>query len=305
MSDNDLGPLAAALAKAQAAFPAVVRDKHVTVTSKTGASYAFDYAPLDSILAATRAPLCDNGLALVQILDDGALVTRLIHESGASLTGRVDLPQTGTIQELGSAITYLRRYAVQAVLGIAAEDDDDGNRAIGGSIKPRDRKPSQPESAEQPAAHATPDGGLIGTVAIGNAWLEDCEVRQTPEGPVLGFRLKSGRQHQKVEARGPMAVALGGLGTDLIGQTVTCWGSMVQRSFTPKGTDREVDYQVMRVERVHGPSFDIPALDAAHGALAASGAALCPVRSPWEGSAECALPEGHAGNHRSSEKESW
>jgi hypothetical protein len=141
MESNDrsvnLGPLAAALAKAQTQFATVTRDKTVTVQTKTGGSYKFSYAPLDTILGAVRGPLSENGLALVQMLDDGALETTLIHESGASLTGRIALPNSSDIQGLGSAITYLRRYAIQAMLGIAAEEDDDGNHADGNTVSPR------------------------------------------------------------------------------------------------------------------------------------------------------------------------
>jgi hypothetical protein len=269
--NDDLGPLAAALAKAQMDFPPIKRDKTVTVQTKTGGSYSFAYAPLDTILAAVRKPLADNGLCIVQILDDDGqpiLVTRLLHDSGASLTGRMAIPATPGIQELGSAITYLRRYAIQAVLGIAAEEDDDGNRAAGNRATPaaRGRAQTAPAAAgatetteAAPAVHS--DGSLIGTVAIGSAWLEDLETRTTPTGPVIGFRLKSGRQTQKVQAFGPMAVALGGLGTDLIGQTVTCWGTMVGAEFTPKGTDRPIEYQVLRLKKIHGATFDIPATE--------------------------------------------
>lgn len=137
ITTSDFGRLAAALAKAQASFPPVTRSKTVTVTTKTGGSYKFSYAPLDAILDAVRKPLSDNGLALAQLLDNGSLVTMLLHESGAVLEGRTALPQTGDVQALGSAITYLRRYAIQALLGIAAEEDDDGNAA-------KDAKPAKP-----------------------------------------------------------------------------------------------------------------------------------------------------------------
>lgn len=139
---SGLGPLAAALAKAQAAFPAVPRDKRVTVTSKrTGQTYSFNYAPLDTILDKVRKPLSENGLAIVQMLDGTDLVTLLLHESGASLSGKVALPRdpNGDVQQLGSAITYLRRYALQAMLGIAAEEDDDGNTAAGNRATPAQR----------------------------------------------------------------------------------------------------------------------------------------------------------------------
>lgn len=293
-ADEAMGALARALCRAQAAFPPLRRDRTVTVTLKTGGAYTFSYAPLDSVLAAVRGPLAENGLAVVQLLDEDSLVTRLIHESGASLQGRIDLPQTAGIQEMGSAVTYLRRYALQALLGIAAEDDDDGNRAAGNTARQAPRQPR--EERREPARDQSADGGLIGTVALGNAWLEDLEVRQTPDGPVLGFRLQAGRQRQKVEAVGPMAVALGGLGPGLVGQTVTCWGELLPRSFTPRGGDRPVEYQVMRLSRIHGASFDIPAPGSGPAAEAlAESAGLCGIRGIGGGDVEaCVLGEGHA-----------
>jgi hypothetical protein len=156
------GPLTAALAKAQTAFPTVTRSKTVTVTTKTGGSYKFSYAPLDTILDAVRKPLADNGLAVVQLIDRGDLVTILLHESGGSLEGRTEIPATPDVQGLGSAITYLRRYAIQALLGIAAEEDDDGNSASGNSAKPATKAAEAPRTAPEPrkpevAATDTPD----------------------------------------------------------------------------------------------------------------------------------------------------
>lgn len=147
-----LGPLAAALAKAQSAFPTVTRSKTVKVKTKTGGEYTFAYAPLDVILDAVRKPLAENGLAVVQLLDREALVTLLIHDSGALLEARTPIPATADVQAFGSAITYLRRYAIQALLGIAAEEDDDGNSAAGNRAEPT--KPARkPATASQgPAA---------------------------------------------------------------------------------------------------------------------------------------------------------
>lgn len=152
---TEYGPLAAALAKAQAAFPPISRDKTVTVQTTKGGTYTFKYAPLDSILAAVRGPLAENGLAIVQLLDEDVLVTSLLHESGAILSGRTPIPQSEGVQAYGSAITYLRRYSIQALLGIAAEEDDDGNQAAGNKATfskkvhvPHEPQPATREQAE-------------------------------------------------------------------------------------------------------------------------------------------------------------
>jgi ERF superfamily len=160
MSADGLGALAGALTKAKADFAPVTRSKTVKVTTKTGLSYTFSYAPLDTILDAVGPALMKNGLAFVQLLDGGDLVTMLIHESGASLEGRTPLPAMTDIQSFGSAVTYLRRYAIQALLGIAAEEDDDGNRGSGNDAKPvrpaRAAAPSEPAPLPRPRSTAPP-----------------------------------------------------------------------------------------------------------------------------------------------------
>ena len=80
-----LGPLAAALAKAQVAFPAVMRSKTVRVKTKTGGEYTFAYALLDAVWTRCASRWPDNGLAIAQLLDREAVVTLLLHESAAYL----------------------------------------------------------------------------------------------------------------------------------------------------------------------------------------------------------------------------
>lgn len=117
--------LNAALAKAQAEFPPIKREQTVS----TG-TYSYNYASLDVIFAAVRRPLTANGLALVQMLEDDGLRTEIRHSAGGVIGAKFPLPTVpAKPQELGSLLTYLRRYAVMAILGIATEDDDDGAAA--------------------------------------------------------------------------------------------------------------------------------------------------------------------------------
>lgn len=251
MADNEYGDLAAALAKAQASFPPIPRDKEVTVTSKSGASYRFKYAPLDSIIAAVRGPLAANGLAIAQLLDDDYLVTMLLHTSGARLTGRTPIPAAEGIQQFGSAITYLRRYSIVALLGIATEEDDDGNRAAGNDAKftPRTVQP-------KPTTHeATSDGGLIGEAAIGDA-PADYQLRQEPDGWALSFKLMDGRKGFRVVARDHLAEALAPLQASIIGQRVTCFGRMGTDSFVKNG--QKITYNVLELERIETPDYILP-----------------------------------------------
>jgi hypothetical protein len=255
---TDLGALAAALAKAQTDFPTVTRDKTVTVQTKTGGSYSFKYAPLDSILNAVRQPLAANGLVIVQLLDDGALVTSLIHESGAILSGRIDLPGTTDIQGLGSAITYLRRYAIQGMLGIAAEDDDDGNRAAGNKTTQRPVGQHATPPDRPPLERRTGENGLVGKVATSGT--QDYNLRETPDGMVLPFRVKEGnRAGQIVIAHGDLAEALAPLRESVIGQTVTVWGEFSDEESPPKADGFILRYTVLHLSRIQTPDFTLPA----------------------------------------------
>lgn len=121
--------LTVALLAAQKEMPAVEK------TAK--ANYGM-YATLDHLIAKTRPVLNKHGLAVVQfpaVSDLGQPLLRTILVHGA--TGQMleaDMPlllpdDKKGMQALGAAITYARRYALSAALGIAAEDDDDGASA--------------------------------------------------------------------------------------------------------------------------------------------------------------------------------
>lgn len=93
------------------------------------------YAPLSDILNLVRPLLAKNGLSIIQSPSgDGTniiIVTTLLHNSGEFIEFEplVLKADKATAQGAGSAITYGRRYAISAVLGISSEDDDDGNAA--------------------------------------------------------------------------------------------------------------------------------------------------------------------------------
>lgn len=143
--------IAAALAKAQGEFAPVEKNRTVKVETKTGGSYTFAYATLDAVLAATRPALAKHGIALTQLVDNGWLRTILIHESGESLETDLSLPNVESPQAFGSALTYMRRYAVVAILGVCAEEDDDGNAAEGNNVTGKaDRPPVRSMSKTMP-----------------------------------------------------------------------------------------------------------------------------------------------------------
>ncbi|PTL55772.1 ERF family protein [Paraconexibacter algicola] len=138
--------LIAALADAQGAFPPIPKTQTATVPTKNGGSYQYTYADLGDVLAAVRPVLSERGLALVQytIREDArtVLVTELRHPAGGVLRSEVDLGQSSANpQAFGGALTYLRRYEVVTLLGIAAEEDRDAQDVTPAS----DRRPATPE----------------------------------------------------------------------------------------------------------------------------------------------------------------
>ena len=131
----DITKIAFALVRAQGAMENPPRNRAVQVRTQAGA-YTFRYATLDKITEMTRRVLSENGLCVLQPIvstERGpALVTRLLHESGQWMECEILMPPLGSNpQAFGSAVTYLRRYAVSAMLNISADEDDDANRATG------------------------------------------------------------------------------------------------------------------------------------------------------------------------------
>jgi len=95
------------------------------------------YADLTSVIKAIKEPCFKHGLSYVQLPHrDGnsiGVVTRLIHTSGQWLENEFTLPMVkGDPQAAGSAVTYARRYALQALFGIPAVDDDGESAMIRG-----------------------------------------------------------------------------------------------------------------------------------------------------------------------------
>lgn len=132
----EIDKLVGALAKARKQFTAFTKDKTASITSKKGdgSSYAYKYGDLADLFDATTDALSDNGLALIQAphcYEAGGLVlvTMLAHESGQFFRSEFPLHAHNAPQELGSEITYLKRYAAGSMLGIQAETDDDGAAA--------------------------------------------------------------------------------------------------------------------------------------------------------------------------------
>lgn len=139
--------LYAALAKAQGAMSNPIKNREVSVKSDRGA-YKFAYATLDAILDGIRAPLASNGLSFTQTLErtpEGMVMCmRLFHSGGGVLHTCMPIDaKAQKMQELGSLITFARRYQIAAFFGLAAEEDDDANAADGNKVESVKDKPAK------------------------------------------------------------------------------------------------------------------------------------------------------------------
>lgn len=133
---EEIDQLITALAIAQGGFEEVERTLTAEVESRrTGGKYAYEYETLADVIKATRKPLSENGLAVLQFPFPGreslTIRTMLAHKSGQWIYNDLTCALPGGLdpQSVGSGITYLQRYARKAILGIAAGYDDDGKAA--------------------------------------------------------------------------------------------------------------------------------------------------------------------------------
>lgn len=122
MQSESIAALAAALSKAQADITGALKDS-------SNPFFKSKYADLASCWDACRKQLAANGLCVIQTTthtDAGVmLVTTLAHSSGEWIRGTLPvLTKDNGPQAQGSGITYARRYALAAIVGLAQIDDD-------------------------------------------------------------------------------------------------------------------------------------------------------------------------------------
>lgn len=167
----EIGELAKALAKLQSEMGAVAKEA-------SNPYFKSKYADLAHCWAAVAPLLSKNGLSISQICDeppaeapvllsvtDGEgnerqevkertaviIETILMHESGQWIAGRLKMiPVKNDPQGIGSCITYARRYALMAITGLVADEDDDGNAAS--SKEGTERAPRRASSAKRPTS---------------------------------------------------------------------------------------------------------------------------------------------------------
>jgi len=139
--------IAKALNAFQKELPEVKMDATVKVQTKSGSSYNFKYATLGNIVKTITPYLAKQGLSFTQPFDGDFLKTILYHTSGESITSCIPIDvKSGTMQEVGSRISYLKRYSLTSLLGVVSDSDDDANIADGNAYQKTDKQTSEPKA---------------------------------------------------------------------------------------------------------------------------------------------------------------
>ena len=140
---NTINFMSAEINEITAALSAFQGEVEQPTLNKENPYFKSRYVDLCGVLKATQPILAKNGLCVTQIIVGGDLVTLLSHKSGQWFKSVCPIGQYKSQQDRGSAITYTKRYAICAILGIAADSDDDGNSAtdadnkVGGGSQPQ------------------------------------------------------------------------------------------------------------------------------------------------------------------------
>lgn len=130
---EELAPLYTALARAQGEFPEIPKNRLATVRTDKG-NYSYKYADLADVFKAVTPVLSAHGLCVMQHPDEGELVTVLAHGSGVFIETRHPIHFRGNgrmhpAQEWSAGLTFAKRYALTALLGVATEESVEGDHS--------------------------------------------------------------------------------------------------------------------------------------------------------------------------------
>lgn len=137
------------LEKAQTEFPTLPKDKN---------GYNYKYTDLDTVISTLRPILAKHNIGFMQTLTTtgngmSAMTTRLFNAAGEWLEDTTPLPgitlaKGNAAQNLGAAITYMKRYTLCAMLGVSCDEDPDGNTDF--NARNQNNRNEQKESPKSP-----------------------------------------------------------------------------------------------------------------------------------------------------------
>lgn len=181
--------ISTSVAKAWSQIETPKHNATVKVSTKNGGSYSFDYTDLNGIFDAVREVYKEHGIAIIQnsyteVTPNGLLAcveTMFLHTSGEWVKSLpLKFPAATGMQDFGGQITYMKRYSLSAMLGIATEKDDDANGASGNTYDYSSRgggqRPSNPapKDAKEAGAIILSFGKHKGK-SLSQLWREDLQ----------------------------------------------------------------------------------------------------------------------------------
>lgn len=150
----------------------------------------------------------------------------------------------------GRAIGALGILIDRSIASAQEVNNKQGETPRTGIVEVRGQAPVGPPAS-------TPEGGLVG-VAIAQG-TQDFELRQSPDGWTLPFRVKDGGKSFIVLAEGPIAQALGAIKETVLNERVTVWGHWTDETIPAKNGRPKVSYRVLHLERIATPDGILPA----------------------------------------------
>jgi hypothetical protein len=224
-----------------------------------------DYVPVNERIGAFLAKHPDGSLQseLVELSDSRVVMRAYAYRSP-------DDPRPGigySSLEIPGRTPYTRGSEVEnaetsawgraiAALGFEVKRGIASAEEVRNKSEDRDTA-SEPRTVQVGTQHLTSDGGLIGTaIAQGT---QDFELRESPSGWTLPFRVKDGTHSFIVLAEDDLAQALYTIKPTVIDQRVTVWGHWTDELIPKRGNKPEIRYRVLHLERIQTPDGTLPA----------------------------------------------
>jgi hypothetical protein len=195
---SEIDQLAAALVSAQAEFSAVPK-------TSDNPFFRSKYADIATVVSHAQPILAKHGLAVSQhptVVDgEPSLTTYLIHSSGQFISSTMKLCAAKMDpQGQGAAITYARRFAYQAVLGLVADEDDDGNAAssapVAKTYKATVKKPPPSSALDVAKSHLRAAIKSSGANASDYSWVASATDSDVDKIEGLASALELGKVSQ-------------------------------------------------------------------------------------------------------------
>jgi hypothetical protein len=179
--------------------PALLKAQKTIGAAKKGATNPFfhsTYADLGSVMEACKEHLNENGITILQPIVNMVVETILLHETGEWISSETPIvcKEQNNPQALGSAVTYARRYGLQSMVFIPAEDDD-GNSAV----KTKTERPYY-SPTEQKVVEPSENPLLISPKQVTLISMLLKQKGQTDEALYTKYNVKSKKDLSKVQA---------------------------------------------------------------------------------------------------------